>query len=81
MKYESTANTIDVMAPFTSDHYIAGLAIDNLSGNKTTVEQIKDTGDPKLEFFGNGSIGIEQYDLDSDSDNDFDTVSDSDYQL
>lgn len=81
MKYESTANTIDVMAPFTSDHYIAGLAIDNLSGNKTTVEQIKDTGDPKLEFFGNGSTGIELYDLDSDSDNDFDTVSDSDYQL
>ena len=42
------------------DHYIAGISIYNKSGNQHTIEQVKDTGNPELNYTGVGS-GIERY--------------------
>ena len=66
MKYNSLVDTVDLMADYSVSHYIAGLNVDNISGNLTAVEQIENTGNPNLEYAGPAGSGIAQYNLEMD---------------
>lgn len=44
----------------SDNHYIAGISIYNNSGNQQTIEQVGGTGNPELNYAGDGS-GIERY--------------------
>ena len=47
----------------SENHYIAGISIYNKGGNQQTIEQVEGTGDPELNFTGDGS-GIARYYID-----------------
>lgn len=47
----------------SENHYIAGISIYNKSGKQQTIEQVEGTGDPELNFTGDGS-GIARYYID-----------------
>ena len=66
MKYNSLTDTVDLMADYSVSHYISGLTVDNKSGNATTVEQIRDTGNPNLDYAGSAGSGIAQYNIEMD---------------
>lgn len=66
MKYTSLVDTVDLMADYSVSHYIAGLKVENISGNLTAVDQIENTGNPNLEYAGPAGSGIAQYNIEMD---------------
>lgn len=68
MQYVSLKEEVDLMAEYNAGHYIAGLAIDNMSGNISMVEKVKDSGNPNIDYAGEFSEEIARYDIDMDDD-------------
>ena len=68
MKYDSLEKSVDMMTDyteFTTDQYIAGLTINNISNNPSLVDQVPDTGNPNSDYAGSfASRGIARYDTD-----------------
>ncbi len=66
MRYESLKEEVDLMSELDAGHYIAGLEIDNESQNVSSVEKVKNSGNPNADYVGDFSDEIVRYDLDMD---------------
>ena len=66
MRYESLKEEVDLMSEFSAGHYIAGLEIDNKSQNMSSVEKVKNSGNPNADYAGDFSDEIVRYDMDMD---------------
>ena len=66
MKYDSLVDVTNLMADYRVNHYIAGVEINNTSKNQTSVQQVKDTGNPNLDYSGSFGSGIARYDIEMD---------------
>lgn len=66
MRYESLKEEVDLMSEFSAGHYIAGLEIDNKSQNVSSVEKVKNSGNPNADYTGDFSDEIVRYDMDMD---------------
>lgn len=80
MRYESLTEEVDLMSGFNAGHYIAGLEIDNKSQNVSSVEKVKNSGNPNADYSGDFSDEIVRYDMDMD-DNIYMTENDELYAL
>lgn len=80
MRYESLKEEVDLMSEFSAGHYIAGLEIDNKSQNVSSVEKVKNSGNPNADYTGDFSDEIVRYDMDMD-DNIYMTENDELYAL
>lgn len=68
MRYVSLKEEVDLMAEYSAGHYIAGLEIDNISKNVSSVEKVKNSGNPNVDYAGDFSEEIVRYDIDMDDD-------------
>ena len=66
MRYESLKEEVDLMSEFNAGHYIAGLEIDNKSQNVSSVEKVKNSGNPNADYTGDFADEIVRYDMDMD---------------
>lgn len=68
MRYVSLKEEVDLMAEYSAGHYIAGLEIDNISKNVSSVEKVKNSGNSNIDYAGDFSEEIARYDIDMDDD-------------
>ena len=61
--YDSLVENEDLMADSTLDHYIAGIEIDNISKNKTYIQQVKNTGESNLNYSADLNSNIGEYNI------------------
>ena len=75
IRYDAINESVDLMSEYGTDHYIAGLELN--SNNEAFVQEIENSGNPNMEFAGEGGSGIVKFGTESDIDENGDEAFDS----